>query len=195
MRVGVTESDPWTVLSGTEPRGVEVDLVERFADELGAEIEWTEASEQDLFGALAAGSLDLVIGGLTTTNPNSKEGAFTYPFHTSAVTIGLPPGMSVDDIAGLEVAVERGTEAAGLLRKTDARPFYVDDIAAAEGRPAAVEDWLLSDMGLQPSGTDLVESDHVMAVRHGENGFLVELEKFLLANPGTIEELLSKVTL
>jgi polar amino acid transport system substrate-binding protein len=195
MRVGITESDPWTVLSGDEPAGIEVELVERFAAELDAEIEWTEASEQELFGALAAGSLDLVIGGLTSTNPNSMEGTFTHPFHTSTVTIGVPAGMSADDIAGLEVAVERGTEAAGLLRKTDARPVYVDDIAAAKGTPAAVDDWLLADMGLHPSGTNLVESDHVMAVRHGENGFLVELEKFLLEDPETIEDLLDAVTL
>ena len=195
MRVGVTESDPWTVLSGDEPAGIEVELVERFAEELDAEIEWTEASEQELFGALAAGSLDLVIGGLTSTNPNVKEGTFTYPFHKSALTIGLPAGMDGEEIAGLEIAVERGTEGAGLLRKTDARPVYVDDIADATGQPAVVDDWLLEDMDLHPSGVDLVESEHVMATRHGENGWLVELEKFLIENSETVEELLSEVTL
>ena len=195
MRVGITESDPWTVLSGTRPTGIEVELVERFADELDADIEWTEGPEQDLFGALAVGSLDLVIGGLTSTNPNTKEGTLTYPFHTSTLTIGLPAGMDVDDIAGLEIAVERGTEGAGLLRKTDARPVYVDDIAEAKGRPAVVDDWLLEDMDLHPSGITLVESAHVMATRHGENGFLVELEKFLVEDPDAIRDLLAAVTL
>ena len=195
MRVGVTESDPWTVVEGSTPSGIEVELVERFAETLDAEIEWVDGSEQDLFGALAVGSLDLVIGGLTSTNPNSKEGTFTHPFHTSTLTIGLPAGMESSEIAGLEIAVERGTEGAGLLRKTDARPVYVDDIAEAKGRPAVVDDWLLEDMDLHPSGVNLVESDHVMATRHGENGWLVELEKFLLDNPETIEEMLSAVTL
>src|SRR5687768_11007851 len=57
MRVGVTESDPWTVLDGSTPSGIEVELVERLAETLDAEIEWVEGSEQDLFGALAVGSL------------------------------------------------------------------------------------------------------------------------------------------
>ena len=195
MRVGVTESEPWTVLEGDVPSGIEVELVQRFADELDAEIEWIDGSEQELFGALSAGSLDLVIGGLTSTNPNSKHSTFTHPFHTSAVTVGLPAGMTSEDIAGLEVAVERGTEAAGLLRKTDAKPVYVNDIAEAQGQPAAVEDWLLSDMELHDSGTNLIESDHVMAVRFGENGWLVELEKFLLRHSELIDSLLEEVSL
>lgn len=195
MRVGVAESDPWTVLGDSGPSGVEVELVERFAETLDADIEWVDGSEQELFGALAVGSLDLVIGGLISTNPNSKEGTLTHPFHTSSLTIGLPAGMDPEEIAGLEVAVERGTEGAGLLRKTDARPVYVDDIAEAKGRPAVVDDWLLPDMGLLASGVNLAESDHVMAVRHGENGWLVELEKFLLEDPELIDELLAEVTL
>ena len=195
MRVGVTESDPWTVLDGSTPSGIEVELVERFAETLDADIEWVDGAEQDLFGALAAGSLDLVIGGLTSTNPNSKEGTFTYPFHTSTLTIGLPAGMDSSEIAGLEIAVERGTEGAGLLRKTDARPVYVDDIAEATGKPAVVDDWLLDDMDLHPSGVDLVASEHVMATRHGENGWLVELEKFLIGNSKAIEDMLSEVGL
>ena len=193
MRVGITENDPWTLLDG--PSGVEVELVERFAEQLDADIEWTDGSEQDLFGALEAGSIDLVIGGLTSTNPYSKHATFTHPFHTSTVADGIPLGSTFEDIAGVEVAVEKSTEAAGLLRsKTDAVPVYVDDLSEAEGRPAAVDDWLLEDLGLQDSGVHLLESDHVMAVRFGENGWLVELEKFLLEDPGLIDELLAEDT-
>src|SRR5687767_518503 len=59
VRVGLTEHDPWTLVDG--PAGVEVELVERFAERLDATIEWTDGSEQEMFGALEAGSLDLVI--------------------------------------------------------------------------------------------------------------------------------------
>lgn len=193
MRVGITESDPWTILDG-EPSGVEVELVERFAEDLDADIEWVEGSEQELFAALAVGSLDLVIGGLTSTNPNSKHATFTHTFHTSFVAIGIPLDVDPDDVEAAHVAVERGTEAAGLLRKTDVVPIYVDDIAQARGEAAAVDDWLLDDLELQDSGTHLSESDHVMAVRFGENGWLVELEKFLLRDPGLVDELLAEDT-
>ena len=190
MRVGLTENEPWTVLDG--PSGVEVELVELFAERLDADIEWTEGSEQELFGALHVGSLDLVIGGLTSTNPNSSEATFTHPFHTSSIVIGVPAGSTLEDTAGIDVAVERGSEAAGVLRKTDAVPVYFDDVSEVGDHPIALEDWLLEDLGLADSGITLVESDHVMAVRHGENGWLVELEKFLLEDPGLIETLLAE---
>ena len=194
LRVGITENEPWTILDGG-PSGVEVELVERLAEELDASVEWVDGAEQELFSALEVGSLDLVVGGLASTNPNSKHGSFTHPFHTSRVVIGIPLGATFEDLAGVEVAVEEFTEAAGLLRsKTDAVPVYVDDLSEAEGRPAAVEDWLLEDLGLQDSGQQLLETDHVMAVRHGENGWLVVLEKFLLRDPGLIDELLAEDT-
>ena len=190
MRVGITENDPWTNLDG--PSGIEVELVKRFAEHLDAEIEWTEGSEQELFGALHVGSLDLVIGGLVSTNPNSAEATLTYPFHTSEIVVGMPPGNSLEDIAGVEVAVERGSEAAGLLRKSDAIPAYVDDLAVVEGKPAAVDDWLLEDLGLADSGITLSKSEHVMAIRNGENGWLVELETFLLENSNLVADLLAE---
>ncbi len=191
MRVGITENDPWTIL-GDEPSGVEVDLLTGFAQELGARIDWTEGTEHELFAALELGSLDVVVGGITSTNANSKHASFIHPFHTSYVTVGLPPGTANNDIDGLEVAVEKGTEEAGLLTKTDAVPIYVDDITGEEERPAVVSDWLLDDLGLEDSGVRLSESDHVMAVRFGENGWQVTLEKYLLSREDDIDRLLDE---
>lgn len=190
MRVGITDHNPWVIV-GAEPSGVEVDLVEAFAEEIDASIEWTGGSEQELFEALELGELDLVIGGFTSTNPNSKSATFTHPFHTSFVTVGVPLDSDVEDIAGVEVAVEPGTAEAGLLRKTDAVPVYVDDITDATG-PAVVEDWMLDDLRLKDTGIRLSESDHVMAVPFGENGWQVALEKFLLDNVELIDQLLDE---
>ena len=41
LRAGITASEPWTTLEGGRPGGVEVELVERFADELGATVGFT----------------------------------------------------------------------------------------------------------------------------------------------------------
>jgi hypothetical protein len=48
MRVGVVHHPPWVDLSGSAPAGVEVELVERFADEIGTEIEYFEGTESEL---------------------------------------------------------------------------------------------------------------------------------------------------
>ena len=185
MRVGVTSSEPWVTVEGESYAGVEVALVRRFAAELGAQIEWTTGSEEELVGALHERKLDLVIGGLTKKSPWKKQVALTRPYISTRIVVGFPPGAPSppDDLKGLTVQVERGTEAEGLLdRKTDATPLAVETLE--RGRPAAADEFLLADLGLRESGTRLAKVKHVMAVVAGENAFQVRLERFLLdANP------------
>ena len=190
VRAGITSHPPWTIPS--EPGGVEVTLIEGLAEELDSEVEWTEGSEAELIGALELGQLDVVVGGLDAESPWAQHAALTHPFVTTQVVVAAPAGGSVPpDIAGLPVSVEPGTEAAGLLEKTDAVVRFVDDVTAARGL-VAIDDWLLDDLELQETGVVLKETDHVMAVRMGENGWLVTLEKYLLRRAGDIPMLLDE---
>jgi polar amino acid transport system substrate-binding protein len=108
MRVGVTEAPPWVELGAEEPDGIEVRLVESLAEELDAEIEWVDGSEQELFGALTGRDLDLVVGGLTAETPWSAEAAVTHPYLTTATLVAVPVDMDMpEDIAGLEVGLKR----------------------------------------------------------------------------------------
>lgn len=192
MRVGVSISEPWVIEEGGGFGGVEVELIEAFAAELEAEVEYFDGSEEELFAALAMHELDVVIGGFTSTNKHAMEAGMTHPYFTTALVVGVPQDETVDDdIAGREVAAERGTEAAGLLRKTDAVVVEVDSIEDADGA-AALEDYLLDDLGLIDTGVRLSESDHVMVVMTGENDFMTRLETFLLENHDEVEDLLEE---
>lgn len=193
LRVGITHTEPWAMLEAGEPSGgVEVRLVEDFAESIDAEITWVDGSEEELFGALELGELDMAIGGFSSTNLWSSKITFTHPYLTTFATVGVTEQDQVGtDIAGMTVAVEEGTDLAGLLRKTDAEIEFVDDIANAGGA-AAVENWELDDLGLYDSDIRLRETDHVMAVRSGENAFLVTLERFLLAHEETAESYLEE---
>jgi polar amino acid transport system substrate-binding protein len=192
IRVGVSANEPWVVLGSREPSGVEAELVRLFAEDLGAEIEWVDGTVDDLAAALHVREIDLLVAGLASTSGISSEAALTHPYVTTQVVVGVGAGESLDDVAGVEVAVERGTEAAGVLEKTDAAPLEVDDVAGADP-PVAVDDYLLDDLGLYDSGLTLIETDHVMAVPHGENAWLVRLERFLLDHASTVERLLEEV--
>jgi polar amino acid transport system substrate-binding protein len=192
MRVGITESDPWVELEGGAPTGgVEVRLVRRFARDLGARVEWVDGSEEELVVALKEGSLDLVIGGLTSKSRWKKETAFTRPYVETRTVVGVPAGSSLpDDLDGVTVAAELGTEAEALAdAKTDAEVRPVHDLGEARGEPAAAHDYVLDDLGLA-AGTELKEDKHVMATRLGENAFLVRLERFLLNRSDEIERML-----
>jgi len=193
MRVGVTEAPPWVELGDASPDGIEVRLVERFAEEIDAEIEWIEGSEEEIFSGLRVRELDLVIGGLTAETPWSSEAGITHPYLTTTALVAVPddtdePG----DIAGLKVGVEANTEIAGLLRKSDAQVVEVDDIADHDG-PVAIDNFLTDDLDVVDTGVRLSESDHVFAVPMGENDWMTAVERFLLERPGEIEDLLDEL--
>jgi polar amino acid transport system substrate-binding protein len=183
LRVGVSEREPWVSTAEGRPTGVEVDLIDGFAESIDAEVDFTTGSEEELIGALHEGGLDLVAGGMTKRSPWRKEASPTRPFAETELVLGLPPGG--DPSAG--VAVERGSEAMGLVDE----PRPVEELSEARGRPAAVEEWLLDDLGLR-AADELREEKHVMFVRMGENAFQVELERYLEANRDRVPALLEE---
>lgn len=194
MRVGVTEADPWVLMDGDEPSGgAEVELARRFARDVGARIHWVHGSEEELVDAAKEGQVDLILAGLTSKSRWKKDVAFTRPYVETRTVVGTPAGASyADDFADVPVAVELGTEEEGLLeQRTDARVVPVTDLASHRGEPAAVPDYLLDDLDLMDSDTELDRSKHVMAVKLGENAFLVRLERFLLSREDEIRRLVT----
>jgi polar amino acid transport system substrate-binding protein len=188
LRAGITPSQPWTTLEGGRPGGVEVELVEQFASELGAKVEWVDGSEADLIGALEVRELDLVVGGLTADTPWQAKAAITRSYATIRVVVAVPASQpKPGDIAGLRVAVEAGSDAAGILEdKTDAVPVRVPDVTQVKGSAVAVDEWLLDNLGLRDTGVHLSKAKHVMATPLGENAFLVRLERFLIAHQAQV---------
>jgi polar amino acid transport system substrate-binding protein len=196
LRVGVTEADPFVKLSGAEPAGVEVALVEGFARSIGARIEWVEGSETDLMEALHGRQVDVVIAGLTRRSVWQHDVALTRPYATTQVVIAAPDEPAArrlsGDLGGERIAVEANSpEAAKLEEDTDAVVVPVDSLASVDG-PAAVPDWLLDDLGLVRTDAELDEHEHAMAVSMGENAFLVALERYLLDREAQARALLEE---
>jgi ABC-type amino acid transport substrate-binding protein len=61
-------------------RGSEVSTVEAFAEELGADVDWTVGSEESLVRGLEDGQLDLVVAGLTDATPWEEKAGVTRPY-------------------------------------------------------------------------------------------------------------------
>ena len=83
LHIGITEHPPWTEIgdsAASAPGGTEVDLLNGYAERLGAEIIWVPGSESELLGQLAEQELDVVIGGFDSNTPWQKEGAITRPY-------------------------------------------------------------------------------------------------------------------
>jgi polar amino acid transport system substrate-binding protein len=126
--------------------------------------------------------LDLVVGGLDSKAPWTKEASLTRPFVTVRTIVAVPDGVPAPrDLAGVRVAVAAGTAEVAALVREDAIPAAVPEVTGTEGLPVAVAEWQVTTLDLRPTGHELAEHDHVWAVPLGENAWQVEVERFLLA--------------
>jgi ABC-type amino acid transport substrate-binding protein len=89
LRVGISQNPPWTEVArdGT-PSGTEVELIQQYAEDIGAEIHWVPGGESALAAAMRAGELDLAIGGFPSDAPWTSQIAFTRPYTTAELSDG-----------------------------------------------------------------------------------------------------------
>jgi ABC-type amino acid transport substrate-binding protein len=80
LRVGMSAEPPWTSLDSGSRSGVEVQLVEGFAEHLDARLEWQDGGEESLIEDLHLGRLDLVVGGITSKSPWLDKAVLTRPY-------------------------------------------------------------------------------------------------------------------
>ena len=117
LRVGMSQHEPWTAMQDGERSGVEVDLVEEFAADIDAEVEWSDGGEESLIEELHRGELDVVVGGLTEKSPWISQAALTRPYVVVTGSTGSPEPHVMATRMGenaLLVALERFlTERAG----------------------------------------------------------------------------------
>jgi polar amino acid transport system substrate-binding protein len=100
LRVGVTPAEPWVILAaGRPPDGIEVRLIEEFAAELDADVEWVEGSESDLMAALEGRQLDVVIAGLTRRSVWMHSAALTRPYVTTQSVIAAPDRQTAERLS------------------------------------------------------------------------------------------------
>lgn len=80
LRVGASPSPDWVDIDDGPPSGREPALVTAFAADVGAEVEWTVAGEEELVSLLEEGRLDLAVGGFTDANAWVDKVGLTRPY-------------------------------------------------------------------------------------------------------------------
>ncbi|WP_207206791.1 transporter substrate-binding domain-containing protein [Nocardioides ganghwensis] len=91
VRAGASPRPGWVEVGDGDPTGREPRLVEGFAADLDAEVEWTVAGEEELVRLLEDGEIDLAVGGFTEANAWVSEVGLTRPYagtHVMMVPMG-----------------------------------------------------------------------------------------------------------
>ena len=80
LRVGVSEHPPWVELRGGHVRGVEPELLERWAKQLDARVVWRHGVPAELVEALHRRELDVLAAGFDASTPYEPRLALTRPY-------------------------------------------------------------------------------------------------------------------
>jgi membrane-bound lytic murein transglycosylase MltF len=80
LRVGVAENPPWVRFEGSQVTGLEPDLIQEWAEKVGARVRFQRGSEADLVEALHRRELDVMAAGLDSKTPYAPRLAPTQPY-------------------------------------------------------------------------------------------------------------------
>jgi len=100
LHVGLTPNAGFVEKNGDNFQGRDIDIVQGFADQLGAKVQWKMAGEEQLVEDLELGKLDLVAGGISSDTPWSDQVGITRPYATfqdpegqqAKAVLLVPPG-------------------------------------------------------------------------------------------------------
>lgn len=103
LRAGYSPA-PDLIDAGDPPVGPLADLLEGFAREHGADVDWIAGSEETLVDGLETGDIDVAVGGMTDATPWTDRASATRGFRVAGhddVVVLLPLGENA-----LQVALE-----------------------------------------------------------------------------------------
>ena len=116
LRVGVVANPPWVEINSVEvnnthaPAGLESELVNEFASQLGLDVEWHSDGVEQQVEALKNFELDLMIGGFSAANPWKAEVGQTFIYfseHTQSGSLGDHVMLTAPGENALLMALER----------------------------------------------------------------------------------------
>lgn len=110
----VTEATfpPYEYYDGTEIVGIDIEIAQAIADELGMTLEVEDMAFDSLIAAVQSGKADMAAAGMTVTEDRLKNVNFSDPYATGIQVIIVKEDSdikSVDDLNGKTVAVQTGT--------------------------------------------------------------------------------------
>jgi polar amino acid transport system substrate-binding protein len=196
----------------TTAAGMDVDLANALAEELGVTAEFINTGWDGIIPALTAERFDVIMSAMTITDERSKTIDFIPYFNAGTdilVAAGNPKNIqSVEDLSGLTVGVQIATiqvdqlnaanddlKAAGKpeinVLTFDQNPLAVEQLAIGRAdaviadSPVVANDALLSDGELEAVGLAIEAAPYGIGVRKGSTELKAALEHALQAVMGS----------
>lgn len=118
------EFPPYEYHEGEEIVGIDVEIAQAIANEMGRELVIEDMAFDSIIMAVSTGKADMGVAGLTITEDRLESVSFSTPYTTAAQVIIVKEGSDIaspDDLEGKTVGVQLGTTG----------DIYAGDIAGA----------------------------------------------------------------
>jgi len=197
---------PFESLEGGKVVGIEVDIMELIAKDLGVEIEFVQMDFDSVLVGIQTAKYDCAMSGITVTPEREKNMRFTSPYYNAAQVIVVKADSTIKGKADLKdktVSVQTGTTAESGCQDEDIK--YQAYNANADAKTALttgkVDAWVVDNLtaiqmveesdGLVILEENLTEEPYAFAFAYGSEDLVAEINKSLekLIADGTVEQI------
>ena len=197
---------PFESLEGDKVVGIEVDILNLIAEELGVELEIVQMDFDSVLLGIQSAKYDCGMSGITASEDRKENMLFTTPYYNAAQVIVVKEGSSITgkaDLEGKKVSVQTGTTAdegcteAGL----DVSAFAANADAKAALTTGKVDAWVVDNLtaiqmveegdGLVILEEKMTDEPYAFAFAFGSEDLVAAIDEVLvkLINDGTVESI------
>ena len=194
---------PFESLEGGKVVGIEVDIMELIAKELGVELEIVQMDFDAVLMGIQTAKYDCGASGITVDADREKNMLFTTPYYNAAQVIVVKEGSPITgkaDLSGKTVSVQTGTTAeSGCLDEgISVQAFNANADAKTALTTGKVDAWVVDNLtalqmvedgdGLVVLDEKMTEEPYAFAFAFGSEDLVAEINKILekLISDGTI---------
>ena len=200
---------PFESIENNEVVGIEVDILNLVAEELGVELEIVQMDFDAVLLGVQSAKYDCGMSGITASEDRKQNMLFTTPYYNAAQVIVVKEGSSIAgkaDLEGKKVSVQTGTTAdagctdAGL----EVSAFAANADAKAALTTGKVDAWIVDNLtaiqmveagdGLVILEEKMTEEPYAFAFAFGSEDLVAEIDNILkdLIADGTVESIFAE---
>ncbi len=202
---------PFESLEGDEVVGIEVDIMNLIADELGVELEIVQMDFDSVLLGIQSAKYDCGMSGITANEERKENMLFTTPYYNAAQVIVVKEGSEIAgkaDLDGKKVSVQTGTTAdegcKELLGVDNVSAFAANADAKAALTTGKVDAWVVDNLtaiqmvedgdGLVILEEKMTDEPYAFAFAFGSEDLVAEIDKALTAliADGTVESIFAE---
>ncbi len=205
------EFPPYEYYDGDKIVGIDADIAQAIADELGMELQIEDIAFDSIIPELTSGKADMALAGMTVTEDRKASVDFSEPYASASQKIIVRDDSDIagpDDLKGITVGVQLGTTGDIYVSDLEADGTTVErynkgfeavqalsqgkiDAVVIDGEPAKT--FVAETEGLKILDESFTDEEYAIAVKKGNTELLDQINNALaiLKENGTLDEIVA----